>query len=186
MQRLLVPFFLLLLAFPLLAQSRDNEVGLAIGYADMGDFGDAGTFGLSYNRYFGNLSVKFDVTGFGAELATVDIGPGGDPDAGGGDFQMSVSSASLQYHFLRGRRLSPYVGAGVGYVHTELVDTPFGDFEADNSVTGLVSGGVDLNLGSRWAIAADATYMPHTAEFDDIETIDTDPLTLSAGVKFRW
>ena len=185
MQRLLVPL-VLLLALPLAAQTRNNEIGAAIGYAEMGDFGDAGTFALSYNRYFGNLSAEFELVGFGAELTTVDVGPGGDPESGAGDFEMGVLSASLQYHFLRGARFSPYVGAGVGFVTTELVDTPFGDFEADAEVTGLVGGGVDFALGSRWALNGDVTFMPHTADFDGDQSIEADPLTLSAGVKFRW
>lgn len=185
--RRLFPFLILLLSLPLAAQTRDNEIGVAIGYADMGDFGDAGTFGLSVSHYFrGNLSWELELVGFGAELTAVDVGPGGDPDSGAGDFEMGVLSASVQYHWLRNARLSPYAGAGIAFVNTELVDTPFGDFEADRAITGLASAGVHLNLSSRWALAGDVTYMPHTAEFNGAETIDADPLTLSAGVKFRW
>lgn len=184
MQRLLALVFLLG-AVPLAAQTRNNEIGAAIGYANLGDFGDAGTFGLSYNRYFGNLSAKLDLTGFGAELETVDVGPGGG-DGGAGDFAMSALSAELQYHFRRGQRWSPYFGAGLAVVDTRLEDTPFGDYEADGNVTGIASAGLDFAFASRWAVGADATYMPHTAEFEDIESIDVDPLTFSAAIKFRW
>jgi outer membrane protein W len=173
------------LSIPVFAQHQNNEVGVAIGRAEMGDFGDAGTFGVSYNRYWTRgLSTKFDATGYAAELQVVDIGPGGLTSAG--DFEMSAYSAQFQYHFLRGQRFSPYFGGGLAYVITRFTDTPAGDLDADNAVTGIAGAGVDLNLGRRWAITGDATYMPHEAEFGTVETIDLDPLTLSVGAKFRW
>jgi outer membrane protein W len=177
---------LTLLTIPLFAQNQNNEIGIAIGSADMGDFGDAATAGFSYNRYWTRgLSTKFDATGFAAELTTVDVGPGGVTTAG--DFVMAAYSGQFQYHFLRGRRFSPYFGAGLAYVITRFEDTPAGDLEADNTVTGIASAGVDLNLGRRWAITGDATYMPHQPEFPEgAATIDLDPLTLSVGAKFRW
>lgn len=174
-----------LLALPLSAQTTRNEIGVSIGRADMGDFGDAGTFQLSYNRFWTPaVSTKFALTGFGAELTVVDIAPGGAQSAG--DLEMGAWTAGLEYHFLRDRRISPYVGAGVAYVSSRFTDTPAGDLDADDSVTGTASLGADLNLGRRWAINADATYMPYDAEFPAFGNIDMDPLTLSAGVKFRW
>jgi outer membrane protein W len=176
----------ILLSLPVFAQNQNNELGLAIGSADMGDFGDAGTFGISYNRYWTRgLSTKFDATGFAADLEVVDIGPGGATTAG--EFSMGALSAQMQYHFLRGRRLSPYFGAGLAFVNTRFNDTPAGDIEADDTVTGIASAGVDLNLGRRWAITGDATYMPHQPEFPaGPVSLDLDPLTLSLGAKFRW
>lgn len=175
-----------LLALPVAAQNQNNELGIAIGSADMGDFGDAGTFAIGYNRYWTRgLSTEFEATGFASELQTVDAGPGGATAAG--DFIMSALSAQMQYHFLRGRRFSPYFGGGLALVTTQFQDTPAGDLEAEDNVTGIASVGADLNLGRRWAITADATYMPHEADFPQgAATIDLDPLTLSLGAKFRW
>lgn len=177
----------LLLPLPLIAQTRNSEIGVTIGYANMGDFGDAGTFGILANHYFRtNLSAEFRLVGYGAELTAVDIGPGGDPEAEGGDFEMGVLSGSLLYHWLRGSRFSPYVGAGVAFVNTELVDTPFGDFEADQKITGLLSGGVNFGLTERWVLNGDVSFLPHTADFGDVAQIEADPLTVSAAIKFRW
>lgn len=176
----------LLLTIPVFAQNQNNELGIAFGNARMDDFGDAGTFGISYNRYWTRgLSTKIDMTGFAADVVVVDVGPGQAPSAG--DFVMGALSAQMQYHFLRGQRFSPYFGGGLAFVTTSFENTPAGDLEADNDVTGIASVGVDLNLGRRWAITGDATYMPHEAVFPQgLTTIDLDPLTLSLGGKFRW
>ena len=177
---------IVLLSLPLFAQNQNNEVGFALGSADMSDFGDAATATFSYNRYWTRgLSTKLDGTGYSAELQVVDLGPGGLASAG--DFAMASYAAQMQYHFLRGRRFSPYFGAGLAYVITRFTDTPVGELEADNNVTGIASAGVDLNLGRRWAITGDVTYMPHEAVFPQGATsIDLDPLTISLGAKFRW
>lgn len=182
-----IPFILMavLLALPLSAQTPRNEFGASIGRADMGDFGDAGTLALNYNRYWtAGLSTKIGIIGYGAELTAVDIGPGGASTAG--DLVMGAWTAGLEYHIWRDRRFSPYVGAGLAYVAAQFADTPAGDIDADNEVTGTASVGADISLGRRWAINADATYMPYSADFPPIGSIDMDPLTLSAGVKFRW
>lgn len=181
-------FFLaaVLLVFPLSAQTLPrNEFGASVGVADMGDFGDAGTLALSYNRYWTEaLSTRLALTGYGADLEVVDIGPGGAQTAS--ELAMGSWSAALEYHVLRDRRISPYVAAGVAYVAAELVDTPAGDIEAENELAGIVGVGADLNLTRRWALNVDATYMPYAADFPPIASIAMDPLTLSAGVKVRW
>lgn len=174
-----------IVSLPLFAQPANNELGLHIGSADMGDFGDAGTLSLTYNRFWtAGLSTKFGLTAYGADLEVVDLPPGGASAAG--ELEMGALTAQLEYHFLRGSRFSPYAGAGVAFVTAELADTPAGDFEADSEVTAIVNGGVDLNLGRRWAINGDISYMPYTADFVPVESIEMDPLTISAGVKFRW
>lgn len=175
----------LLAACPLAAQNQNNEISVSLGSADLGDFGDAGTLGIHYNRYWtGGLSTRVGVTSFGAELQTVDVGPGGLTSVG--DLEMGVISAMAEYHFNRGRRFSPYVGAGVGFVSARFADTPAGDIDADDEIAGIVGGGLDVNLGRRWAINGDVTYMPYEANFGNVTTVNMDPLTLSVGAKFRW
>ncbi|HEY0157207.1 MAG TPA: OmpW family outer membrane protein [Thermoanaerobaculia bacterium] len=170
----------LVFSFSLSAQSTRNELGASIGYADMPGFGDAGTFSLTYNRFWtGNLSSQLGLTSYAADLHVVD-GPSA------GELQMGALTGEVQYHFWRDRRLSPYVGGGVAFVTSQLADTPAGDIEADNEITGVASAGVNLNLGRRWAINGDVTYMPYDADFPPVATIDMDPLTISAGVRFRW
>lgn len=177
---------LLLVTLPVSAQTLPrNELGANIGVAELGDFGDAGTFSFAYNRYWTDaLSSRFSLTAYTADLFVVDVGPG--QQGGAGDLVMGAWSGALEYHFMRDRRFSPYVAAGLAFVATELSDTPIGDIEADSEITGLAGIGADITLTRRWAINLDAMYMPYDANFDNMESIDMDPLTYSAGVKFRW
>jgi opacity protein-like surface antigen len=168
------------LASPLAAQSRNNELSLTLGNADVPGFGDVGTLSVHYNRYWTEgFSTKFGAIGFGGELDVI-------TEENEGDLAMGAFTGSAEYHFFRNSLFSPYVGAGLALVASELTNTPVGDIEADSELTWLVSGGVDVNITPRFAITGDVTYMPYEVDFQPVATVGMDPTIISLGVKFRW
>src|SRR6266496_3541544 len=78
--------------------------------------------------------------------------------------QLYPISAVLQWHLLEGVAVRPYIGAGV--VHTILrnINKQVGGGATGirfNDPTGLVvDGGLELALGRKWSVLADARYVP--------------------------
>ncbi len=172
--------FTLIAAVAATAQLPMNEIGVNVGRSDFPGFDEADTLGVSYNRFWGHaLSSKFGLTRFSAEP---DFLPGIP-----GELDMRVLSGELQWHFGRGNLFSPYVGGGAVYVMSSLDDTVAGDIEADNEITLIASGGLNVNITPRFAINGDVSYMPYETEFAPVILgVGMDPLTISLGAKFRW
>lgn len=171
-----------LLAVPLFAQQTNNEFAVSYGRAnfteDVGETSSERTIGLTYNRFWTPaVSTRFGVTEIGADLSldfTLDE-----------DIATSVWTASLEYHLLRGARISPWAGIGVGYVQTEIGTRAY-DATPPHEFTGLATAGVDVNLIRLLSVGADVAYMPYKPDVGPVGEVDISPLTVSANVKFRW
>lgn len=182
---------LLVFALPMGAQMADNELDISFGSTEfLGTVdGDATVFGLHYTRYwFANVSTKFGLTMFAGEVGEVPLSEGNVIRPG--DLEIRTVSGLVQYHFVRDRILSPFLGAGIASVQFSSI----GDFVADGKVAGLFSAGADLKISSAWGGTADVTYMPYQGDFKHTPffqpeisgKVDVDPLTASAALKFRW
>lgn len=53
-------------------------------------------------------------------------------------------------------------------------------------MTGLATAGVDVNLFRAFAAGFDVTYMPYRPHYPGVGTVELDPVTVSATLKFRW
>jgi opacity protein-like surface antigen len=181
--RLSIPAALLLsFTLTLAAQPANNDVRLSYGRSyfseDVADNAYANTIGLTYNRFrTPHLSTRFGVTQIGADLA-VDLG-------GDNEVQSSVWTASAEYHPLRERRLSPWAGLGVAYVQTDIGARHF-DASPSNEFTGLLTGGVDVNMTRRLSIGADLAYLHYKPDLGAAGEINMSPLTFSGSLKLHW
>jgi outer membrane protein W len=192
---------LALAATPLAAQSSEFGIWLAqsrVGETDeeeaLLEFDNGDGYAVSYNKFFGALSLELSATSLEHDGRLE--APGAVFDVGSLDIVPIV--ATLQFHFARGGRVSPYIGGGLAYIMADdlqsddldLVD--IGPVEVDDALTWAVQAGLDINLSERFAIAVDGKYTGYTPDAaptrdpeDSIE-LDLNPLIISAGIKFRW
>lgn len=181
----------LAVAAPLHAQMPDNEFELSIGQSEfLGSLeGDAPAYGLHYTRFLTRgVSGRFGMTITSGDVEEVVLNPGDVIPPG--RFEILTISGMVQYHWNRDKFISPYVRAGAAYVASQI-----GNVSAEDKVAALVAGGADLTLSHHWAATASVTYMPYQGHYTRPSLfsppragtdIDVDPLTLAAGLKFRW
>ena len=112
-----------------------------------------------------------------------------------GSFKHLPPSLVAQYHFLPGRQLDPYIGAGLNFtwitsVHLnvpgvgplDLTKTSFG---------AALDVGADYNLDKRWFANADIKYIvPLQSDLSaggtKVSTVKVDPFLFSLGVGYRF
>ncbi|TCP65571.1 OmpW family outer membrane protein [Sphingomonas sp. PP-CE-1G-424] len=114
-----------------------------------------------------------------------------------GDFKIgtigsAAAAASLQYHVLPGRRINPYIGAGVSYSHpiwTEPADG-ISDFKVKSQMSVMLQAGVDRQLGANWfsnavvkyLLVPEQVYESGSARF----TSGMDMVLVGAGIGYRF
>ncbi len=191
-----------LVALPTAAQS--NDFGVWVATSQIGDttvedsevaFDNGDGFGVSYNHFWTrNVST---------ELSAIALSHDGEITVTGtsafdiGSLDLLPITATAQWHFARGARVSPYLGAGVSYVMADDLESDdlrligIDKVEVDSDVGWVGQAGVNIALTPRFAFGVDAKYIryrPDSAAAGDDEAVrlDLDPLVFSAGVKFRW
>ncbi|HYR29352.1 MAG TPA: OmpW family outer membrane protein, partial [Thermoanaerobaculia bacterium] len=67
------------------------------------------------------------------------------------------------------------------------------EVDLDNELTVVATGGVSLRLSDRVSFAADVRYVPYSPNVSDVEdgdgdgeSVDVNPLIVSAGIRFRF
>ena len=197
--------FFLVAPQQLFAQAGTTEVGFRLSSVDFDDtrevddgeealleFDEDLGYGVSLNQFWTNaLSTEFAIDKLGADL---DVSFGGGPSLTVGEAEVTMYSASAQWHFRRASRVSPYVGIGASYFSGRfdlILEEEVAELDVDNELTWLATGGVSFQVSDRVSLAADARYAPYKPEFRDDETgetesIDINPLILSAAVRFRF
>lgn len=102
---------------------------------------------------------------------------------------------TAKYHFLPDARLRPYLGAGLQYTRSSLVDVPQSTYDTiESSTTGFVAQvGVDLQTVSNLYVNADIRYLnglePRRGTVQGGlggEPLKIDPLLYGIGVSYRW
>lgn len=157
------------------AIAQRNELAVSFGRSEYDARGDGVAWGLSYNRFWtDNVSTRFG--GFAA---------GEDTSTGIGDEVVGAYTATAEFHFLRGRRISPYAGAGFALAFVRL-DRVNASSASDTGFAPVAIGGVDVQLTRRLAIGADATYFQFDADLDDRFATPLDPTTVLVSAKFRY
>jgi outer membrane protein W len=149
-------------------------------------------YGISFNHYWtGAFSTEVALHRVGADLS-VRLDDDEDPIEAG-ELEARALSAVAQWHFLRGSRFSPYIGAGVAHIQGSFdgPDDPEEDtsFDFESETTWVANFGADINLTDAFAIVLDGRYMqwePVAEGEDDEGAVDLNPLMLSAGVRVRF
>jgi outer membrane protein W len=147
-------------------------------------------YGLSFNHFWTNaFSTELAYHTFGAELSLA----AGNESFTIGDINASSLSGTAQWHFRRGTRFSPYVGAGIAYVQGDFdaVDEleAEANFTFDPETTGLFNAGANIAITDSLAIGLDAKWIswaPQAENDDESESLAINPLLVSAGLRYRF
>ena len=98
---------------------------------------------------------------------------------------------TLQYHFLPGAKLQPYVGMGANL--TLFMDEQLrsgNELKLDPSVGLAAQVGVDIPLNANWRVGLDARYIDidSKASVDgvDVGTVEVDPYVFSINLGYRF
>jgi len=112
-------------------------------------------------------------------------------------------TVSAQYHFLSGRKVRPYVGAGVNYtfLFEEDIDGPalgLGtgvELELDNSVGASVQVGIDFDISENIFLNVEARYIDIDSDAElkipgvgkvDLGTVEIDPMLYGINLGMRF
>ncbi|MEA2490664.1 MAG: outer membrane protein [Acidobacteriota bacterium] len=207
--------YLLLVAavvFPIMAaaQQPSNDVGVWVSTSqfdktsetdpDLGgevsiEFDENIGYGVTFSHYWGNaLAVEFGAQKLGGDLNLSVEGPGAEFTAKVGELDLQAYSATLQWHFARGSRVSPYIGGGAAFVTADfdaepLEDEPAEQVDLDNETTWLANAGVNIALTPSLSLGIDGKYIAYEPKGEgdtDDDRLDVNPLVLSAGLRFRF
>ena len=148
-------------------------------------------YGVAFNRYWTNsFSTDFALHRITADLT---VSAAGEPAIDLGEIEARTLTAIGQWHFRRGTRFSPYVGAGLAYVtgSFDAFDDEEGEatFDFEDETTWAVNAGADINVTDMFSIVLDGKYVqwePRAENDDEDEGLDVSPLMLSAGVRVRF
>lgn len=202
---------LVVLAFPLaLFAQPANEVGVWISTSQFDDTGFVDEdgielelsfdenigYGVSFSHFWSqSLATEFSAQQLSADAEITVSGPGLPTfEIDGGELEVMVYAATAQWHFARGSRISPYVGAGAALVTGEVsggdeIDGEDFSTDLENEFTWLANAGVNFGLTDSLSLGLDAKYIAYepNAEGDDEEASEElNPLVFSAGLKFRF
>ena len=91
---------------------------------------------------------------------------------------------TAKYYFLPESHLRPYLGAGLQYTRSSLVDVPANTYGSiDSSTSGFVArAGVDLRIVSNWHVDADIRYLNGLEAGGN----KIDAFLYCLGVSYRW
>ena len=160
-------------------------------------FDNGGGLGGGINFFFGErVSIETKVAGLASRLHVRRSGSDFVTVADLGFAQIYPITALLQWHMLEGTAIRPYVGAGVGYVILRNISkqtSGLGGVNFENPVGLVVDGGLELSLSKRWSVLGDARYTPIESRSrvtfvgtTSTAKVDVKPLTVSAGIAFRF
>lgn len=98
---------------------------------------------------------------------------------------------SLQYHFLPGAKVQPYVGAGANLTLFMQEQLNSGDqLKLDPSFGLAAQIGVDIPLNAQWVVGLDVRYIDIDSEVSvngqDVGTTEIDPYVFSINLGYRF
>lgn len=165
------------------------------------EFEEKAGYGVSYNRYWSDaISTEFAAQKLAADITYVPVFDDSLDEFELGEMDLTVISATAQWHFLRGGRVSPYAGVGLAHIQGEVetyeIETDPGEepieagtFDLESETTVVLNGGVDFNVTPSLAIGLDVKYIAYDPKGEgelDSDRVDLNPLVLAAGLKFRF
>ena len=194
------------IAMPLAAQSNEaglwltmqiNESGgrFAAGETEEARFDNGSGFGVSVSRKFGDR-ISGELALFRTS-SSAEVREAGVTLAELGDIDLMPLTAMARYHFLAGRKVDLYAGAGIAHVMAGELDSAdlraagLAPVRLDDETTMALGAGVSIALTPRVAIAADARFVSfeisgRATGDDERFSSDLNPLLLSAGIKVRF
>ena len=211
--RIRIPLLLVALVFPvvLFAQSPSNELGVFINRTSFHstsetdpDLGITAKFkidsktgyGLTFDHFFSpNLSLQLAAQSVRGDSKISISGGGPTFSVDTGSIDLTQYDAALHWYFGSSPTIRPYAGLGLGRTHGGTVKVPAEltesgveeRFKLDDKFGWIADAGVDFRVTPKGSIAVSAKYVPYKTKVDNdpsVERVKLDPLTISAG--FRW
>jgi len=207
--RSLVVLLLVVSSSSLFAQSRTStDVGVFVvapsfsdtSFVDEGEnvninFEEKTGYGISLNHFWTDqFSTELALQKINADL---NLSVGGAPvTINAGEIDAESVTALGEWHFRRGTRFSPYLGAGLAHIGGEfklndLLLEP-GDpskVDLESETTWSAAAGANIRLTDRLSLGLELKYIPWSpTEKGGVadDAIDVDPLTFSTGLRLRF
>jgi len=122
---------------------------------------------------------RHDVNLNGANMATVDVLP---------------PTLSLQYHFLPGKIVSPFIGAGINYTFIYNEETRGAiagtKLDIDNTWGFAAHAGIDFNFNEHWLMTVDARWIQIRGDAKlngtKLGTVEVDPMVYGIAAGYRF
>lgn len=157
------------------------------------EFDEGLGYGVSFNHYWTeNFSTELSMQKLSADMVlrieSVEV----DQTFDVGELDATALTALAQWHFHRAGRFAPYIGGGISRIDgdVEVNDDPeVAQFDLESELTWSAAVGANIRLTDRVFLAGEVKYTPWSALAEDDEeeeSIDLDPITYAAGVKFRF
>ncbi len=180
------------------AFAADGPLMVRVGVHNVDPKSDNGNLGVDVDSKVG---LTFNVDWYLTPNLAIDVLAAlpfeHDITAGGskiGSTKHLPPTVSLQYHFLPGARINPYVGAGINYTmfFEDKLDNSSSSFELDNSFGLAAQAGVDFALdpARRWVVGVDLRYIDIDTDAkingSKAGTVEIDPLVYGVNVGYRF
>jgi outer membrane protein W len=186
-------------AIRLSAQTPSSDVGLwAVGThwndsflgSSINRSGQYG-YGVSFNHFWTDrFSTEISAQRFSADATLRRYSIEGDVILHSGAVNSNAFTATALWHFNRAGRFSPYVGAGITHLFTDF--NPHNDSQgnfgySEIQVAPSAAAGVNVRLTDRVSLAGEVKTVPGLSFSEgNGGDLELDPLSFSAGVKFRF
>ena len=157
-------------------------------------FDESAGYGLSVNHFWTDrFSTEVSLMTFRADMSVSSFLL---PETELGELDGRAVTAMAQWHFLRDRRVSPYIAGGVAHIggafdpldDAEPVDDD-AEIDLESEVTWSAAVGMNIRITDRFVISFEAKRIPWDAVEEggsDADEIDIDPMLYGTGVRFRF
>jgi outer membrane protein W len=202
-----VLFVLFIIAGALRSSAQSSDVAVWIVDSEMAestviddgdtavfDFEERAGYGLSFNHFWTSaFSTEVALQKYGADMT---ITPSGLDTFKVGELDVTSLTVMGQWHFNRDGRFSPYVGGGAARIGGEFdldddLAEPGEDTHVDleSELTWTAAVGANIRLTDHLALAGEIKVIPWNAKEENgllEDSVDVDPVTFAAGVRWRF
>lgn len=148
-------------------------------------------YGVTWTHGFGSYALELGAQKMGGDVV-ISVG---DDSTTAGEIDITALTGTLQWRFMPGGRITPYIGGGLAYMTGEVefapIDEPTEDdeVELESQTTWLANAGLTIKLSDRLAIGGDVKYIPYDPTDEDgaeEDAVDINPLVFSVGLRIRF
>jgi outer membrane protein W len=213
--RILLSLLVMMYTASLFAQSNDitlfanhssfhstSETDPTTGFIAKLKFDSKVGYGISFDHFLSpDLSIQLLAQQLKADTKLELTGAGTSVSEDAGTLDLKQYDVALHWYFLPANSsFRPYVGGGVARIQGGKLHIP-ADLSGSGSAAETVSldsktswvadAGIDVRIARQAAISVTAKYTPYKTSFgaapgDPVQRLKLDPLTLAAGLRWRF
>jgi outer membrane protein W len=181
--------------------SSTTETDPALGATFKLKFDSRAGYGISVDHFFSpNLSLQLLAQTVRANSKVEVTALGTSFSENAGTLDLNEYDAALHWYFERRSAFRPYVGAGVARIQGGKIKIPADltdsgtapeTISLDDKMTWVADAGVDVSISPKASITFTAKYTPYKTSVgadpvDPVQKLKLDPLTLAAGLRWRF